>query len=324
MQKTSPTVLRYLGALYGEGALSGCSDVESPRWKGFVLIPTAAVVLCGGVFLNSPTKAQPRQDNDRPEKEASVVSKPVIGLQSKTQVTRSPDTKLPISPAPVELKVASGQGRAGVYALDAVGKRIPEVPGDPKATLDIRWAVVTGVVDHGAIQESFSDGDNLAVPSAERIYRRVDLERQSLERGSWSGWHAVDTDLNYRILDNLPDKVLERTDDEFRVDNLVDPVPVLVEGIWKGLDVERLVPHLRDGKLVDPLVEMRPAKKLDRARPPVLMMRAFDFGVEPGKTYRYRARLVFWTPEEIRRKMKRTPSVFHGPWSEPTDAVKVE
>ncbi len=112
---------------------------------------------------------------------------------------------------------------------------------------------------------------------------------------------------------------MERTDDEFRVNNLVDPVPVLVEGIWKGLDVERLVPHLRDGKLVDPLSEIGQPKKPDRARPPVLMLRAFDFTVEPSKTYRYRARLVFWAPPDIRR----TASEVKGRWSEPTAEVAV-
>ena len=131
------------------------------------------------------------------------------------------------------------------------------------------------------------------------------------------------SETKYRILDHLPERVLERTDDEFRVDNLVDPVPILVAGVWKGLDVERLVPHLRDGRLVDPLGEIRQDKKLVGSRPPILMLRAFDFTVEPGKTYRYRARLVFWIPLEIRRKMEKPPPDFPGPWSEPTDGVKV-
>ena len=113
--------------------------------------------------------------------------------------------------------------------------------------------------------------------------------------------------------------MLERTDKVFRVDNLVDPVPVLVDGVWKGLDVERLVPHLRDGKLVDPLGEIGQAKERDRDRPHVLMLRAFDFAVEPGKAYRYRARLVFFAPPEIRRKTRQLE--FHGPWSEPAEAV---
>jgi hypothetical protein len=103
--------------------------------------------------------------------------------------------------------------------------------------------------------------------------------------------------------------------------NLVDPVPILVAGVWKGLDVERLVAHLRDGKLVDPLREIDQPKKIDRARPPVLMLRAFDFAVEADKTYRYRTRLAFWAPVEIRRKTRRDE--IQGPWSEPTAPVEV-
>ena len=222
--------------------------------------------------------------------------------------------------------MATGQGKARVYALDADGNRIPEHVGDPgsparEGILDVRWAVVTGVVDHRSIHKTFSNGDDLAVPAAESIYRRVDLERQSQEQGSWSAWRAVATEQTYRILDNLPERVMERADEEFRVGNLVDPVPVLAEGTWKGLDVERLVPHLRDGKLVDPLREIEQPKKLDRARPPVLMLRAFDFTVEPGKTYRYRARLVFRAPQTLRRKVKGSEEI-RGPWSEPTAAVE--
>jgi hypothetical protein len=53
------------------------------------------------------------------------------------------------------------------------------------------------------------------------------------------------------------------------------------------------------------------------------MLRAFDFTVEPGKAYRYRARLVFWNPLEILRKMEKRPPDFPGPWSEPTGGLKV-
>lgn len=242
-------------------------------------------------------------------------------------MTQLPDSNLLLTPPPLELKVATGQGKARVFALDAAGDRIPE-RGDPgrrfrEEKLDIRWAVITGVVDHRAIHHHFSAGHDLAVPPAETIYRRVDLARQSQERGSWSDWSPIDIQKNYRILDNLPEQVLERTDDEFRVNNLVDPVAVLVEGIWKGLDVECLVPHLRDGKLVDPLSEIGQPKQPNRARPPVLMLRAFDFTVEPSKTYRYRVRLVFYVPPEIHRKMERRSPDFPGPWSEPTEGVEV-
>jgi hypothetical protein len=225
-----------------------------------------SMISSGAIVLQSRTSAGP-DSNKNPQ-----TTKDSHRLISNGQVTTLPAVNLPMTPAPVELNAATGRGKARVYALDVAGKRLAALPGDPSSTLpeeklDVRWAVVTGVVDHLAITMSFSHGDDLAVPPAERSYRRVELERQNQERGSWSEWRAVDTDLRYRILDNLPERVVERTD-EFRFDNLVDPVPVLVEGIWTGLDVERLVPHVRNGKLVDPLSQFGQPKKLDRAGRP--------------------------------------------------------
>ncbi len=126
--------------------------------------------------------------------------------------------------------------------------------------------MVTGIVDQQAVQKSFANGENGSVPPVEQIYRRVDLQRQTQEGGSWSPWSAFAAERRYRILDNSPEVAPERTSDEFRVDNLVDPVPVLVEGDWKGLDVVRLVPRLRDGKMIDPLVPGR-SQCIDTGRP---------------------------------------------------------
>jgi hypothetical protein len=69
------------------------------------------------------------------------------------------------------------------------------------------------------------------------------------------------------------------------------------------------------------LGEIRQDKKLVGSRPPILMLRAFDFTVEPGKMYRYRARLIFLDPVEIRRKTM--GHEIRGPWSEPTAPVEV-
>jgi hypothetical protein len=171
-----------------------------------------------------------------------------------------------------------------------------------EAKLDLRWAVVTGVIDHQAVQESFSRPDDLAIPLADRIYRRVDLQRQILQRGVWSKWRAVDQEQIYRILDNLPVRGAERIPRDARLDALVDPLPALTEGVWEGVDVERLL--LNDANRIG-----------------VLMLRSFDFALERGETYRYRARLVFYTPPGARGPT-RSPE-FPGPWSEPTDGVRI-
>ncbi len=46
------------------------------------------------------------------------------------------------------------------------------------------------------------------------------------------------------------------------------------------------------------------------------MLRQFDFSVEPGQTYRYRSRLVFWDARAGKKEVA-------GTWSEPTGPVTV-
>jgi Sigma-70, region 4 len=311
----------------------GADSMVFSRWSAIATVPIAATILCCGLFLNTQTKAEPRQDENRRSEPPTVVSKTTQAAPATAK------SKALATPPLREQKAVAGRGKALVYPLDEHGDRIPDLeavvrpvrrrrrsltrPELPKAPdkeeiVDLAWVVVTGVVDHEGVQKSFGASDD-GVPPAEQIYRRVDLQRQSQEGESWSRWRAVDIQRTYRVLDNLPEVAEERTDERFRVDNLVDPAPALVEGAWKGLDVDRLVPHLRDGKLVDPLKEFGQRNKLDR--PPILVVRAFDFAAEPGKTYRYRARLVFWVPPEILRE-NGDPEV-RGPWSEPTNAVTV-
>jgi hypothetical protein len=45
-----------------------------------------------------------------------------------------------------------------------------------------------------------------------------------------------------------------------------------------------------------------------------MMVRSMDFTVEPGQTYRYRTRLVFWSERQME---------LPGRWSEPSESVTV-
>jgi len=60
----------------------------------------------------------------------------------------------------------------------------------------------------------------------------------------------------------------------------------------------------------------RAALRARRPEPPLLMLRQFDFSVEPGQTYRYRARLVVWDTRGRRKEVA-------GLWSEPTESILV-
>jgi hypothetical protein len=262
--------------------------------------------------------------------------------------------------------VASGRGKALVYTLDRAGyrldqdgyrldqntSRVPRRPADrprpaKEISLEIRWAVVTGVVDHRSAQQSVSRGGELALPSAERIYRQVELERQSRQGvGPWSNWQPVDREASLRILDNLPEVDDERAPAELLIPTLVDPLPHLTEGVWTDVDVQKLVPDLRKNT-VSALRDRLPPTKADtalqrdrmsvgeaalgqvpksqRSEPPVLMLRAFDFTVETGKTYRYRSRLMFFNTRtsDLPAREKRQSAEIIGRWSEPTNAATV-
>jgi RNA polymerase sigma factor (sigma-70 family) len=303
-------------------AADGSWIIAHSRVRATAALVVTAIVSGGALVVWNQTSA------DAGANAGQHSSGPLERLGARPQAPALPDANVPITPAPSELKVSSGKGKARVYALDAAGERIREHVNDRPKTfretpLDVRWAVVTGTVDHRAIQKSFTNGDGVAVPVAKEIYRRVDLQRQTQDQvqRTWSTWNPIDWEWNYRILDHLPERDLERTDARFRLDALVDPAPVLAEGVWKGLDVERLLPQMKQGKLVDPLDPIELADGPNQARPSVLMLRSFDFTVEPGKTYRYRARLVFYSPPELRRVHKREE--IRGPWSEPSDSVEV-
>ncbi len=133
---------------------------------------------------------------------------------------------------------------------------------------------------------------------------------------------------NLNILDNVPGVEFDRTPEEVRVQNLVDPLPHLKSGGWGGVYVDELVP-VKNQAAQD--IRFGPAGGFGQPRrvepppeveSPVLMLRTLDFTVESGRTYRYRARVVVrnreWKPGE--KRIKRTE---FGPWSEMTDVVSV-
>jgi hypothetical protein len=318
----------------GTLAIKGSGTFSLSKLFAIASLLTTAAVLSAVILLENQTAAQPRQDNPRPSPQSQSVSQPIppnaLSLRVKTRVV----------PAPAEVKVAGGRGRILVYALDQERQRIPDPAFRPpvsskEVVREVHWAVVTGIVDHRAIQASFSEGRRVAPLRLEGIYSRVDLQRQSHEaRGGWSEWQSVAHGPTLEILDNLPEEDPEQTPNDIRLDALVDPLPHLTDGVWSGVDVERLVPrpsqrmagiaHLGESNQSNLRGLMRTSQAIEGPLPPVLMLRAFDFTVRPGRTYRYRARLVLFTPtEKDSTASTRGSSDFRGPWSEPTNSVAV-
>jgi hypothetical protein len=88
----------------------------------------------------------------------------------------------------------------------------------------------------------------------------------------------------------------------------------LVQGLVNGAPTKGLPP----GGIMQfgARKKRRGIAKADKAEPPLLMLRQFDFTVDPGQTYRYRARLVIWDTRGRRKEVA-------GDWSEPTGPVTV-
>jgi hypothetical protein len=215
-----------------------------------------------------------------------------------------------------------------VYALDANGNRVPQeivpkkeagrrarrAPGlefpDKEIIVDLPWVAVMGIVDHRAIERVLASGARIERFAAESVYQRVDLQRQErFASGLWSEWQRVDPEPTTRVLDNLPELDRDNLPGDFRISSLVDPLPYLKAGDWKGVEVDRIIlPTLR-----------RNIPSLPPTVPPLLMVRKLDPSVQPGRTYRYRARLVLADVRQGSAQKKEIASA----WSDMTEPVVI-
>ena len=233
------------------------------------------------------------------------------GQDAAREARRADEAPGPMSPfVPRNLAVRAGRGTALFFALDGKGERIPDRPGGPwkEADLPLRWVAIVGILDHGAIREVEARARTVELAASHSRYRRAEVERQLREPGgAWSDWKPIDSRKNYQILDNLPEVARERTPERFRSTALVDPLPFLKEGTWAGVDDEGV---LKLAQVEDP--SRKPAAQ---SVPPVVMIRSLDFTVDPGKTYRYRIRIVVDDPSPDRVAER---GMIYWPWSEPT------
>jgi hypothetical protein len=127
---------------------------------------------------------------------------------------------------------------------------------------------------------------------------------------------------NLKILDHLTDREAERVPERFRIDALVDQLPHLTQGGWTDVDIEGFVPAARNAPGDGPVTQAKP-RAPQQERPPVLMVRSLDFTVEPGRTYRYRERVVLFNPHYNQGNPRDRRVQIFGPWSEVTDIVTI-
>jgi hypothetical protein len=200
----------------------------------------------------------------------------------------------------------AGSGKALVNAMALPRGHWKEVE------TPLRWVVVTGVVDNLGVREALAQARKIKLADAFADYKRADIQRQVRPRGGdWSDWNLLDQQKNYDVLDNLPEISPERTPAEYRPAALVDPLPSLKKGTWSGVDHERIL------RLPKPEPDLLLADDRPLHRSPLLAVRSLDFTVEPGATYRYRARVVLVNPDRAKDDKKE----LFSPWSEPTKEV---
>jgi hypothetical protein len=152
------------------------------------------------------------------------------------------------------------------------------------------------------------------------------LERQTLQKdGAWSPWEPIDLEAKLAILDHLPEWDEDQTPDDVRLMELADPLPFLKAGRWENVDIAQLIPkarHMTEADFLDRADERvggtmrgQTARPWADLGPPSLLLRQFDFNVELGRTYRYRARVVL---NDHRRRADEP-----GAWSGATEPVTI-
>jgi RNA polymerase sigma factor (sigma-70 family) len=251
--------------------------------------------------------------------------------------------------APREVEASAARGRIVVYDLDREGNRreIPAQKADPRASgagmvaamlrgmgtkesnsrvsqaaykeidLETTWALVIGVIPNREILKG-ARAIGARPEDLLPFYRRVELSRQEqAQDGSWSDWRLVDPAPTLKLLDNIPEEDEELLPPDFRLENLVDPLPHRTDRRWSRVNPERFLLKI---PFPDEVFPLRPETDVNRLRlrtleSDELMFRSFDFSVVPGRTYRYRARLVVLPPRNQRR------GEAFGEWSQPTEAV---
>jgi hypothetical protein len=236
-----------------------------------------------------------------------------------------------VTTAPRNLIATAGRGDAVLFAVDEKGDRIVQMAppllqranaGRPEETpvaykeelRHLRWAVVVGTLDFRAIREARLGKDGRNAELERRLCKRIDLQRQSRNPdGTWTDWNDIDDQALYRILDNITEIAKERTKTDVYLEAVVDPLPLLKSGEWRGVDVPAFLdPNAEKA----PTIFGFPVGHAPLSLPAdQIMVRSLDFTVQPEASYRYRARVVL--SDGAQREG------FSGPWSEPTNAVAI-
>jgi hypothetical protein len=277
----------------------------------FKTVLFAAAVISPGFMLASfgrQVSAQEAGARQEPKKDAPK-SKP----SDQANASR-------VTTAPRNFTATAGRGDAVLFVVDERANRIVNAgrratPVYKEIPRSLRWAVVVGTLDFRTIREARLGKDGRDAEREHQLCKRIDLQRQTRNPdGTWTNWNDIDVEANYKIFDNITEVATERTRTDVLLEALVDPLPLLKSGEWRGVDVAAFLdPNATKASTFNGIAQRGDPLPLPADE---IMVRCLDFTVQPEASYRYRTRVV------LKGGKTQRDDIF-GPWSEPTGAVTI-
>jgi hypothetical protein len=123
---------------------------------------------------------------------------------------------------------------------EEIAKKAAEGQKPKEVTRGYRWVAVVGEFDHQALKDNYVKA--LKDTAAQPHYLRLDIQRQELQGEQWTDWTDVDRSLADTVFNNLTEIDEELANEDVRLEGLVDPLPFLKIGYYRGVHVASLVP----------------------------------------------------------------------------------
>lgn len=235
-----------------------------------------------------------------------------------------------------DLIASAGHGLMAISAADDASTGGLQTVGGQ------RWVVVTGVIEDSKQQQAFQEafGESLAGnPQADRpdyVYFRV--ERAEVQPGQESrtlAWMRQNVRAMYEFHERWFGTSQEIVDARYIPParsgiSLVFPLGPLVDREW-SLDVAHpRIPLAASAEISQRRRHAAIGQSVVReAAPDRLLVRYFDYGVEPGKRYQYRLKLVLANPNyglrthDLYDEETAGRRYLESGWSEPTPTIRV-
>ncbi len=268
-------------------------------------------------------------------------------------------------------------GTPKAEVVDELGSKAQAGLMPAETTAGYRWVSLVGKIDHQAMRDNYAAA--LKVPDGNPNYLRLDAQRRELldpDNDQWSDWETVDREYNQTILAYVTREDEELAPEDVRLEGLVDMLPFLQIGDWRGAHYAPLIPaeklampeppaggmmgmgssmmgeSMMDSSMMGMDSSMMMSESMmgmdesmmmnesmmgmgmgnveanfPKSTAPELMVRMLDFSVIPDTAYQYRLSIVVANPNLGREDVKPGTDIeseeLSGPWSEPTEPVRV-